>query len=49
MQFEGRVKGKRGRGRRLIQLLDNIKKDKSYVEMKRKAQDCDEWRGLSLP
>jgi len=46
MQFEGMIE--RWRGRRRVQLLDSIKGDKSYVEIKRKVQDLDEWRGLSL-
>jgi len=43
------TEGKREIERRRIKLLDIIKEDKPYGNLKQKAQDMDEWRGLSLP
>ena len=37
--LEGMMSGKRGRGRRRYQMVDNIRVEKSYVRMKRLAAD----------
>ena len=41
--IEGRMEGKRGKGRKRIGMLEDIIVN-SYVETKRKAQDRSEWR-----
>ena len=41
--IEGKMEGKRPRGRRRIGLLDESKKG-SYVDMKRRAEDRQMWR-----
>lgn len=41
---EGMVEGRRGRGRRRYQLIDNIKVGNMYETTKRTAQRRDEWR-----
>lgn len=41
----GTIEGYKGRWRRLIQVLGNIKQDKSYVkEDIKRTQDWDDWR-----
>ena len=42
--LEGLVEGKRGRGRRRYQMVDNIKVEGSYWKMKRLAECRKEWR-----
>ena len=42
--MEGRLVGKRGRGRRRIGMLDSLQEDGTYVTMKRKASDRTMWR-----
>jgi len=41
--LEGRTMGKRQRGRRRIQMNDDIVEKKSYVTTKRKAKDRRQW------
>jgi len=41
--LEGRMVGKRARGRPRIGMLDELK-EKSYEEMKRRAEDRELWR-----
>ena len=42
--MEGRLMGRRGRGRRRIGMLDSLQEDGTYVTMKRKASDRSVWR-----
>ena len=42
--MEGKIEGKRGRGRKRIQVLDDLKKRGSYVELKSRAQNRGAWR-----
>ena len=42
--MEGRMEGKRGRGRKRIMLLDDIKNGRGFGEMKRDVEDRDKWR-----
>ncbi|KDR09341.1 hypothetical protein L798_15108, partial [Zootermopsis nevadensis] len=46
--IEGQVEGKRGLGRRLIQLTDDLKQGKkmTFQELKREAENRDNWRAL---
>ena len=46
--LEGMVNGKKVRGRRRYQMIDNIKIYGSYVETKRKAENRKDWRMLGL-
>src|SRR5215470_5671173 len=41
--MEGRMEGKRGRGRERIGMLEDIIRENSYAETKRKAQNRSEW------
>ena len=41
--LEGRCEGKRGRGRRRKEMLDDLKNGR-YDTLKRVAQDCEAWR-----
>ena len=41
--IEGRMEGKRGRGRPRAGMLDELM-EKSYVEMKRKAENREDWK-----
>jgi len=41
--LEGRLKGKRTRGRKRIKILDDIMTG-TYAQMKRRAEDREEWR-----
>ena len=43
--IEGRMEGKRPRGRRRKGMLDELLDGQSYQEMKRRAEDRLEWRG----
>jgi len=42
--FEGRMKGKPTRGRKRIQLLDELADGKDYASLKREAEDRSVWR-----
>jgi len=42
--FEGRMKGKPTRGRKKVQLLDNLADGKDYASLKREAEDRSMWR-----
>ena len=41
---EGKIAGKRGRGRKRIQLLDDLKEQKTYFDLKTRAQNRTSWR-----
>ena len=41
--LEGRMEGKRGRGRKRQQMIDDIMEEESYANMKRKAEDRTRW------
>ena len=45
---EGMVKGKKFRGRRRYQMIDNVRINGLYEDAKRKADKRAEWRMLSL-
>jgi len=42
--FEGRTKGKPTRGRKRVQLLDDLADGKDYASLKRKAEDRTVWK-----
>ena len=42
--IEGRLEGKRGRGKSRIMMLDDIKADETYEKIKRRAMDRECWR-----
>ena len=43
--IEGRIEGKRPRGRRRVMMSDDMKEKKElYAEMKERARDRDNWR-----
>ena len=42
--IEGRMEGKRGRGKPSIMMLDDIKADETYEKIKRRAMDRECWR-----
>jgi len=42
--LEGRMLGKRTRGRRRIQLIDDLLKEKYYRDLKKGAEDRSIWR-----
>ncbi|KDR13536.1 hypothetical protein L798_11449, partial [Zootermopsis nevadensis] len=46
--IEGQVEGKRGLGRRLIQLTDDLKQGKkmTFQELRREAENRENWRAL---
>ena len=46
--LEGIVKGKKVRGTRIYQMIDNIMINVLYADAKRKAEKRREWRMLSL-
>ena len=41
--FEGRMKGRSTRGRKRIQLLDDLANGKDYASLKREAEDRSIW------
>ena len=41
--LEGRMKGKRTRGRKIIKMVDGITTG-TYAQMKRRAEDREQWR-----
>jgi len=45
--LEGRMEGKRGRGRRRQRMIDDIMEQESYEETKRRAEDRSRWKGRS--
>jgi len=45
--LEGRMEGKRSRGRRRMMMLDDVLRKKPYHSVKRLTQDRDTWRRLS--
>jgi len=44
--LEGGMKGKRPRGRKRIKMVDNVMTG-TYAQMKIRAEDREEWRGMS--
>ena len=42
--IEGKVEGKRGRGRKRMQVLDDLIERRSYQELKLNAENRSEWR-----
>ena len=42
--IEGRMDGKRPRGRKRIGMLNELHENESYREMKRRAEDRESWR-----
>jgi hypothetical protein len=42
--IEGKILGIRRRGRRRMQLLDDLKETRRYWKLKEEAQDCTLWR-----
>ena len=42
--FEGRMKGRSTRGRKRIQLLDDLVDGKDYASLKREAEDRSMWK-----
>ena len=44
--LEGRLEGRRGRGRPRIMLLDDIKGEDSYASLKRRAMDRESWKSF---
>ena len=46
--LEGMVNGKKVRGTRRYQIIDNIMKNGQYEDRKRKAENRVQWRSLSL-
>ena len=42
--MEGKMEGKRGRGRKRISMLDELMENKQYRDLKRKAEDRQGWR-----
>ena len=42
--IEGRMDGKRSRGRKRIMMLDDMRRGKPYGNLKRRAEDRDRWR-----
>ena len=45
--MEGRMEGKRPRGRKRIMMMDDLKNGEGYAKMKRKAEDREKWRKMS--
>ena len=42
--MEGKMEGKRGRGRKRIGMIDELMKNKQYGDLKRRAEDRQGWR-----
>ena len=42
--IEGQVEGKRGRGKPLIMMIDDIKADETYEKIKLRIMDRERWR-----
>jgi len=42
--MDGRMEGKRTRGRRRVMMIDDLREGNSYETLKRKAQDRASWR-----
>ena len=46
--MEGKMVGKRGRGRKRIGMIDELMENEQYGDLKRRAEDRQGWR-VSLP
>ena len=42
--MEGKMEGKRGRGRKRIGMIDELMENKQYGDLKRRAEDRQGWR-----
>src|SRR5215475_5208233 len=42
--IEGKIEGKRGRGRKRIQMINDLKERGNYVELKNRVQNRRKWR-----
>ena len=42
--MEGKLEGKRGRGRKRIGMIDELMENEQYGEVKRRAEDRQGWR-----
>jgi len=41
--MEGRMEGKRARGRKTVEIIDDLREGTSYEKLKRRAQDRAGW------
>jgi len=41
---EGRMEGKRGRGRKRVKMLDDLIGEETYAQLKRRAEDRGRWK-----
>ena len=44
--MEGKMEGKRGRGRKRIDMIDELMENKQYGDLKRRVEDRQGWRVL---
>ena len=42
--MQGKMEGKRGRGRKRIGMIDELMLNEQYVDLKRRAEDRQRWR-----